>query len=153
MKTIYRSQLPKSEAEVRADLAAWIAEVEAHKDTVGVPAPFPEYELLRHLVPGFVVLEDEDPEPEVDEPEVQFKTVFTSLEFLDRFTEDEQLAVVSASMNIAEVKLWWDKMLAASYVDINDPRTAEGIDALISAGLLEAVRRDEVLTPEEINYE
>lgn len=63
MNFIYRSQLPKSEAEVRADLAAWIAEVEAHKSTVGVPAPFPEYELLRHLVPGFVVLEDEDYAP------------------------------------------------------------------------------------------
>lgn len=148
MKTIYRSQLPKSEAEVRADLAAWIAEVEAHKGTVGVPAPFPEYELLRHLGPGFVVLEDGDYAPEVDEPNPKFKTVFSSLEFLDRFTEAEQLTVVLASMNNAEVKLWWDKMLAASYVDINDPRTAAGIDALISAGLLETERRDEVLAPE-----
>lgn len=75
MNFIYRSQLPKSEAEVRADLAAWIAEVEAHKGTVGVPAPFPEYELLRHLTADFVVLEDHEyMSPEMPEPSEETTT-------------------------------------------------------------------------------
>lgn len=91
-----------------------------------------------------------EPEPEPIEPEPQYKSAFTPLEFLDRFTEQEQLAVVAATMQSAEVKLWYDKLLAASYVDLDDPRTAEGIDALIAAELIAPERRDEVLAPEVI---
>lgn len=64
MKTIYKSQLPKPEAEVRADLTTWLAAKEAHKQTVGVPAPFPEYELLNYLSSDFVVFEDDEVKPE-----------------------------------------------------------------------------------------
>jgi len=67
MKIIYKSQLPKPEAEVRADLNAWLAAKEAHKQTVGVPAPFPEYELLNYLESDFIVLDDNEPVPETPE--------------------------------------------------------------------------------------
>lgn len=69
------------------------------------------------------------------------KTQFTSLEFLDRFTDAEQLAVVSATLQSPQVKLWYDRLLAASYIDLTDPRTEGGIDALISAGLIDASRK------------
>lgn len=75
------------------------------------------------------------------------RTQFTSLEFLDRFTEDEQLAVVQATMQSAEVKLWYDRLLAASFIDLADPRTEAGIDALISAGLISADRKAALLQP------
>ncbi|HWU35472.1 MAG TPA: hypothetical protein VN023_09590 [Methylovorus sp.] len=78
------------------------------------------------------------------------KTKFTSLEYLDRFTEAEQLAVATAAMSNPAVKLWYDRMLAASYVDIEDPRVAAGIDALITAGLLDAGRKEALLQPIEI---
>lgn len=70
---------------------------------------------------------------------------YTSLEYLDLFTEAEQLAVVSATMVNAQVKLWYDKMLAASSITIADPRTAEGLDALVSAGLLTAERKNVIV--------
>ena len=79
------------------------------------------------------------------------KTQFTSLEFLDRFTDSEQLAVVTATLASPEVKLWYDKMLAASYVDMADPRTAGGLDALILAGLLAPERKAVILTPEVVS--
>jgi len=60
MKTIYKSRLPKPEADVRADLAQWRNQVAEHALTVGQPAPFPEYELLRYLEDGFLVLDEED---------------------------------------------------------------------------------------------
>lgn len=41
-------------------------------------------------------------------------------------------------------------MLAAQEVDITDPRTIGGLDALVAAGLLTAARRDELLTPEVV---
>lgn len=81
-------------------------------------------------------------------PIIPPKTQFTSLEFLDRFTEEEQLAVVQATMVSAQVKLWYDRLLAASFVDISDPRTEAGIDALILAGLIEADRKSALLAPE-----
>ncbi len=78
------------------------------------------------------------------------KTQFTSLEFLDRFTEPEQLAVVQATMLSAQVKLWYDRLLAASFVDVNDPRTEAGIDALIAAELIEPERKTALLEAEAV---
>ena len=66
---------------------------------------------------------------------------FTSLEYLGLFTEDEQIAVVSATMAVPQVKLWYDKMLAAGYVTKDDPRTEAGLSALVQANLLQAERK------------
>jgi hypothetical protein len=73
------------------------------------------------------------------------KTQFTSLEFLAKFTEVEVLAVVGATLQSAPLKLWYDMMMAASYVDLEDVRTEQGLDALIAAGLLEPSRKAEIL--------
>ena len=70
---------------------------------------------------------------------------FTSLEYLDLFTESEQLAVVSATMAVPQVKLWYDKMLAAGYITSADPRTEGGLSALVGAGLLTEPRMVEIL--------
>lgn len=75
------------------------------------------------------------------------QTQFTSLEFLDRFTEQEQIAVVTSTLANAQVKLWYDKMLAASFVDLLDPRTMGGLNALVAAGLLTESRKQEIMTP------
>ena len=75
------------------------------------------------------------------------QTKFSSLDFLDRFTEAEQLVVVEATLVSATVKLWYDRLLAADFVDLEDPRTEVGVDALIAAGLLEASRKAAILTP------
>ena len=66
---------------------------------------------------------------------------FTSLDYLDLFTEAEQLAVVQATMQNAQVKLWYDKMLAAGYITLSDPRTELGLIALVQAGLLQESRK------------
>ena len=70
---------------------------------------------------------------------------FTSLQFLDLFTEAEQLAVATAAMQSAQVKLWYDRLLAAMFITLADPRTAAGLDALVAIGLLTATRRDEII--------
>lgn len=76
---------------------------------------------------------------------VEIRTTFTALEFLEKFTESEQLAVVEATISSVSVKLWYDKMLAASFVDLNDPRTESGLAALVTAGLITEARKDEIL--------
>lgn len=68
----------------------------------------------------------------------------SSLEFLDLFTEAEQLAVVTATMSVPAVKLWYDRLLAAGYITIADPRTDAGLDALVNAGLLTSARKAQI---------
>ena len=48
-------------------------------------------------------------------------------------------------MENATVKLWYDKMLAASFITLDDPRTEAGLNALVSAGLLTAARKAEIV--------
>ena len=69
----------------------------------------------------------------------------TSLQFMDRFTEAEQLAIVTATMSVAAVKLWYDRMIAASEIVYKDPRTLGGLQALVAAGLITASRMDKIL--------
>lgn len=70
---------------------------------------------------------------------------FTSLEYLDLFSESEQLAVVTATMAVPQVKLWHDKMLMAGFITSADPRTEGGLAALVAAGLLTEARKAEIL--------
>lgn len=70
---------------------------------------------------------------------------FTSLEFLDLFTEAEQLTVAEASLQSAQVKLWYDRLLAASYITLSDPRVEAGLSSLVEAGLLTDDRRNEIV--------
>ncbi len=73
------------------------------------------------------------------------QTQFTPLEFLAKFTQTEQLAVVAATLQSPALKLWYDMMLAASYVDLTDQRTIDGLTALVGAGLITANRKTEIL--------
>lgn len=85
-------------------------------------------------------------------PEPICKTCFSAEEFLDRLTEDEQLAVVSAAMQDPVVKLWYDRMLIGSS-DVDCPKTKAALDHLVTTGVLEAYRKDELLQPEYIPVE
>jgi hypothetical protein len=76
------------------------------------------------------------------------KTQFAPLEFLDRFTEAEQLATATAAMSNPIINLWYYRMMAATYVDLIDPRVEAGIDALIAAGLLAPSRKEALMSPE-----
>lgn len=69
----------------------------------------------------------------------------TPLQFLERFTDAEQLAIVTATMSDPVVKLWYDKLLAARDVVFADPRLSAGLDTLVSAGLITEARKAEIL--------
>jgi len=83
-----------------------------------------------------------------NQPAPEPKTKFTSLEYLDRFTQGEQELIVAAANSNVQIKLYYDRLLAATFIDLEDPRTAAGIDALIAAELLDASRKAELLQPE-----
>ena len=74
-------------------------------------------------------------------------TSIAPLDFLERFTLTEQLAITTAAMQSPQIRLWYDKMLAARSIDVADVRVAAGLDSLIDAGLLDASRKSALLTP------
>ena len=69
----------------------------------------------------------------------------TRLEFFDRFTDTEQVAIYDAAKLVTQVQIWLDKFKLASDIDVTDPRTIAGINALEAAGLLAAGRAAEIL--------
>lgn len=49
-----------------------------------------------------------------------------------------------------EVGLVYDAFISAQYIDVKDPRVAQGIDLYVSKGLLEPDRKEVLLAPELI---
>ena len=90
------------------------------------------------------IAEGNTPEPADPLPPLPPKQL-TSLEFLDLFTEAEQLAVATAAMQSAQIKLWYDRTLAASFITLADPRTEAGLTALVDVGILTAERKAEIV--------
>lgn len=76
---------------------------------------------------------------------VPSKTVFTSLEFRDLFTINEQLSIRESQLVDMGVGLVYDMMLSAQSIDISNPRTIQGMDLLVAKGLLTNQRRNEIL--------
>lgn len=70
---------------------------------------------------------------------------WSSLQFIERFTEAEQIAIVTAAAASPALRLWYDKAMAADEIIADDPRTVAGLQALVDAGMLTSQRRDEVL--------
>lgn len=86
--------------------------------------------------------------PEPAQPERQLKTQFSVLDFRDRFTMAEQIAIRQSQLTDMEVGLVYDAFISAQFIDIEDPRVATGIDLYIAKGLLELERRAELLAPQ-----
>lgn len=71
----------------------------------------------------------------------------TSLGFIELFTPEEQLAVVIAAMRSPELRLWYDKLMAADQVVFDDPRLIEGMSVLVAYNLISQSRKEEILNP------
>ncbi|MBS7792161.1 hypothetical protein KTR66_19335 [Roseococcus sp. SDR] len=71
--------------------------------------------------------------------------VLTVLQFRDRLTAEEELAITQAGMSSPAVRVWLDRLAAAQEIDLDDPRTAAGLQQMEAAGLLEAGRSAEIL--------
>lgn len=75
----------------------------------------------------------------------------STLSFRDRFTMDEKRAIYTAAQSSVDVRIWLDDLNAATpesdgtAVDLDDPRTVSGVQALESAGLLAAGRAAQIL--------
>ena len=78
-------------------------------------------------------------------PPAAVPTTIAPEDFINRFSVAEQQAIVTATQTNWQLQLWMNKLTASSSVDVTDPRTTGGIQALVSAGLLTAARGVQVL--------
>jgi hypothetical protein len=69
-----------------------------------------------------------------------------SLDFMDRFSDATQLAIVTAAQSNPVVRLWYDRLLASGSVDLNNTRLIAGLHAMRDAGLLSQAEVDAVLS-------
>lgn len=87
-----------------------------------------------------------EPLPADAQPEANRSRIISSLEFMDRFSEQTQIAVVTAAQTNPQVKLWYDRLLAASEVNLDSPRVAAGVHALVAAGVITQAEADAALS-------
>ena len=74
--------------------------------------------------------------------------------FMDRIGDDSVVAIQFASFQNdivgASLRAWLLRYQVVTEIDVADPRTIAGVDALIAAGLIPSNKRDEILAPEVV---
>ena len=80
-------------------------------------------------------------------PVVSRPTQITPLEFMARLTEGEAHAISAAAIAAPAILFWLIQCSGASYIDLVDPRTVAGVQALAAAGLLTSDRATALVTP------
>lgn len=77
---------------------------------------------------------------------IPLPNVITKLAMIDRFTEAEYEGVLTAAKSDVQVQGWLDRFSSANQVNLDDSRTINGIQTLVSKNLLTAQRGQEILT-------
>ena len=65
--------------------------------------------------------------------------------FMARFTTAESAAIATAAQTNASVLTFMLQVSAADYINVTDPRTIAGVNALVTAGLLTSSRAPVIL--------
>lgn len=76
-------------------------------------------------------------------------------DFLALFTRQEKLDIKAATRVSDELGLWYDEMLAAQFITVEDPDTLMGLAVMVEAGLITAERSDAIIArmqPAAANY-
>lgn len=83
--------------------------------------------------------------PDTPPPEPPPSRILTRLEFRNRFTMAEKVAIYNAANSNVEIKIWLDDLACAESVDLFDPQTQQSLEALVQSGLLTEQRKNEIL--------
>ena len=78
--------------------------------------------------------------------EARNRLKLTRLQFLQRFTFDELVAIEVAAETNAGLRVLQRQQNAAEYIDVLDPNTIGGVQFLVSLGLLTQARAEIILT-------
>lgn len=69
----------------------------------------------------------------------------TRLEYMNRFTDAELATIYTVAKSNVQVEVWLEKFKAATSIDLTDPRTIAGVQALEAVGIIGAGRAAEIL--------
>ena len=72
--------------------------------------------------------------------------IITKLAFRYRLTDAEYVGILSAAKTDVEVAAWIETFNMVSQVNLDDPRTASGLDMMVAKNLLTEERKTEILT-------
>ena len=72
--------------------------------------------------------------------------VITKLAFRFRLTDAEYVGILSSAKTDVEVMAWVETFNMVSQVNLDDPRTASGLEMMMAKTLLTEARKTEILT-------
>jgi hypothetical protein len=71
--------------------------------------------------------------------------ILSRLEFRNRFTMEEKVSIYTAAATNVSIAVWLDDLASAENVDLDSPLTQQGVQALVTLGLITEARRDQIL--------
>ena len=93
---------------------------------------------------GNVLVREINPDRQIpDQPSRQ--PVLSNLDYMERFTDAELAAIYTAAKTSVVVEVWLEKFKLATEVNLDDPRTVAGVQALEALGILAPGRAAEIL--------
>lgn len=69
----------------------------------------------------------------------------TKYQYINLFTDNELVTIYTAAKSLVQLEIWLEKFRVAEIIDLKDPKTIEGLQALEAAGLLAVGRAQEIL--------
>lgn len=73
------------------------------------------------------------------------RRLISKLDYMNRFTDAELVAIYTAAKTNVNVEIWLEKFKLAAEINLDDPKTATGLQALEALGLIAAGRAAEIL--------
>lgn len=111
-----------------------------------LPTHDPETQRCRRASGSWLVEQIPTPAPDPHpEPQPPKWPLFVGNQKLDLFTEEEQLAVVTATMTDPFVKLMYDRLIGAAFLTYEDPETEQGLSLLLDKGLITQERKNAIV--------
>jgi hypothetical protein len=90
--------------------------------------------------PGHYLLVGPEPAPPPPPP------IITKLAFRYRLTDAEYVGILTAAKTDVEVAAWVETFNMVTQVNLDDPRTASGLEMMVTKSLLTEARKTEILT-------
>lgn len=71
--------------------------------------------------------------------------IITKVAFVSRFTSPEYVGIVAAANSDPTVQAWYDLLFIANSIDLEDQRTIDGVNFMVTKNLLTSDRASEIL--------
>lgn len=73
------------------------------------------------------------------------RRLISKLDYMNRFTDAELVAIYTAAKTNINVEIWLEKFKLSEEINLDDPRTIAGVQSLETLGLISTGRATEIL--------